>query len=77
MRTSPSLHLRGVLLPGDEQRDVWVRDGLISMDPVPGATTVGSGGWIVPGLVDAHCHVGIKYGGGHEDHDGTIAQATT
>jgi imidazolonepropionase-like amidohydrolase len=77
VRISPSLHLRGVVLPGHDEVDVWVRDGLVSLDPVPGATTVARGGWIVPGLVDAHCHVGITYGGGHEDHDGTVAQATT
>ncbi|MGB7364556.1 MAG: amidohydrolase family protein, partial [Rhodococcus sp. (in: high G+C Gram-positive bacteria)] len=70
------MHLRGVLLPGEAEVDVWVRDGLVSLDPVPGATTVASGGWMVPGLVDAHCHVGIKYGGGHEDSDGTVRQAT-
>ncbi len=80
MRIGPNLHLRGALLGGDggstEPVDVWVRDGLISLDPVPGAVTVADGGWILPGLVDAHCHVGIRYGGGHEDQAGTVAQAT-
>jgi imidazolonepropionase-like amidohydrolase len=42
---------------------VWVRDGRFSAEPVPGAETVGRGGWLVPGLVDAHCHVGIATGG--------------
>ncbi|GAA4027530.1 amidohydrolase family protein [Allokutzneria multivorans] len=63
----PNLHLRGVVLPreehGDEVRDVWVADGLISFEPVPDAVTVADGCWIVPGLVDAHCHVGIGPGG--------------
>ena len=53
MRVSPNLHLRGVLLPGEAEVDVWVRDGLVSLDLVPGAVTVASGGWMVPGLVDA------------------------
>lgn len=75
MDKAPNLHFRAVVLPGDEPSDVWVRDGLVSLDAVPGAVTVATGGWLVPGLVDAHCHVGIKYGGGHEDHDGTVAQA--
>ncbi|MFF3225499.1 amidohydrolase family protein [Nocardia suismassiliense] len=71
------MHLRGVVLPGEEVRDLWVRDGLVSFEPVPGAETLCRTGWIVPGLVDAHCHVGIRYGGGDEDHDGAIAQAET
>ncbi|MFE5287394.1 amidohydrolase family protein [Nocardia sp. NPDC056611] len=69
------LHFRGFVLPDGELRDLWVRDGVISAEPVPGADTVHASGWILPGLVDAHCHVGIKYGGGHEDSDGLIAQA--
>lgn len=54
-----SLHLRAVVLPEGEHRDVWVRNGRISFDPVPGAETVFDGGYVVPGLVDAHCHVGV------------------
>lgn len=53
------LHLRATTLPDDEYRDVWIQDGLISLEPVPGATTVFEGGYLVPGLVDAHCHVGV------------------
>ncbi|SNS06576.1 Imidazolonepropionase [Geodermatophilus pulveris] len=60
-----ALHLSGVVLPAGEHRDVWVRDGRFTSEPVPGAETVGRGGWLVPGLVDAHCHVGIARGGGH------------
>ncbi|GAA5056965.1 amidohydrolase family protein [Nocardia callitridis] len=71
------MHLRGVVLPDGRTRDLWVRDGLISDDPVPGAETLCEDGWIVPGLVDAHCHIGIRYGGGHEDRDGALAQAET
>ncbi|WP_054814446.1 amidohydrolase family protein [Nocardia arizonensis] len=69
------MRLRGVVLPGDEVRDLWVRDGRVSAEPVPDAETLCDTGWIVPGLVDAHCHVGIRYGGGHEDRDGAVAQA--
>ncbi|MFD6156775.1 amidohydrolase family protein [Nocardia sp. NPDC060256] len=72
-----AVHLRGVVLPGEEVRDLWVRDGLVSFEPVPEAETLCRTGWIVPGLVDAHCHVGIRYGGGDEDRDGAIAQAET
>lgn len=55
-----SLHLRGVVLPGDEARDLWVVNGRIRFTPVPNAQTVVDGGFLVPGLVDAHCHVGIS-----------------
>ncbi|GGM39866.1 amidohydrolase [Longimycelium tulufanense] len=58
-----ALHLRGVLLPDDEARDLWVVDGRVRTTPVPTAETVSDGGYLVPGLVDAHCHVGIGPGG--------------
>ncbi|ONI70370.1 hypothetical protein ALI144C_47790 [Actinosynnema sp. ALI-1.44] len=58
-----ALHLRGVVLPGDEVRDVWVVNGRIRFTPVPNAETVVDGGFLVPGLVDAHCHIGISPSG--------------
>ncbi|MEV0765197.1 amidohydrolase family protein [Nocardia sp. NPDC050435] len=72
-----AVHLRGVVLPEGEVRDLWVRDGIVSFEPGAGDETLCGAGWIVPGLVDAHCHVGIRYGGGDEDRDGAIAQAET
>jgi imidazolonepropionase-like amidohydrolase len=74
----PDLHLAGVLLPEGEHRDLWVRAGRITFEPVPGAETVSRGGFVLPGLVDAHCHVGIARGGGHvEDLAGLREQALT
>lgn len=70
-----TMHLRGIGLPDEQPLELWVRDGVISFDPVPGAETVCTSGWILPGLVDAHCHVGIKYQGGHEDEAGAVVQA--
>ncbi|CAM3775701.1 amidohydrolase family protein [Kibdelosporangium persicum] len=58
-----ALHLRGVVLPGDETRDVWVVNGRIRFTPVPNAETVVDVGFLVPGLVDAHCHIGISPSG--------------
>ncbi|HYX95285.1 MAG TPA: amidohydrolase family protein [Geodermatophilus sp.] len=76
--TAPTLHLSGVVLPEGEHRDLWVRDGRVTFEPVPGAETVGRGGWLVPGLVDAHCHVGIGRGGVPvEDLAGLREQALT
>lgn len=62
------LHLRGHLLPDDEVADLWIHDGVISREPVPDASTIVSEGWIMPGLVDAHCHVGL-------DADGAVEPA--
>lgn len=52
--------LRGVALPGEQTVELWVdAGGRLTDVPVPGAQTLVDGGWIVPGLVDAHCHVGL------------------
>ncbi|HEX5741980.1 MAG TPA: amidohydrolase family protein [Pilimelia sp.] len=56
------LHVRGVVLPDDEVRDLWLTPHAVSLEPIPGAQTVCTEGWILPGLVDAHCHIGIAYG---------------
>jgi imidazolonepropionase-like amidohydrolase len=73
---SAPLHLAGVVLPEGEHRDVWVRDGRFTFERVPGAETVSRTGWLLPGLVDAHCHVGIGLGGAHvEDLAGQRDQA--
>ncbi|MCX5534344.1 amidohydrolase family protein [Streptomyces sp. NBC_00006] len=57
------LHVKGRVLvgPDDVRDELWVVDGRIAYDrPVtagPDVTTVE--GWALPGLVDAHCHVGL------------------
>lgn len=48
--------LRGVFLPSDTVEERVLDDGSAE-------TTVVSGGFILPGLVDAHCHIGIAPGG--------------
>jgi imidazolonepropionase-like amidohydrolase len=72
--TGPVLHLSGVVLPEGEHRDVWVREGRFTFEPVPGAETVCRDGWLIPGLVDAHCHVGIASGGGHVEDLGAARE---
>lgn len=57
-----ALHVRGTVLPDGEVRDIWLVGDRVTFEPVPGADTISDGGWIVPGLVDAHCHLGIAYG---------------
>ncbi len=70
-----TFRVRGRALPGERPIELWIADGVVSLEPIPGAQTLADDGWILPGLVDAHCHVGIKYGGGHEDLAGAIKQA--
>ena len=70
------LHVRGLGLPDETAIELWVIDGHISTERVADADTVFDGGWILPGLVDAHCHVGLGAGGGVE-LDAAIEQAET
>jgi imidazolonepropionase-like amidohydrolase len=63
------LRFSGPVLPDGEARELYVVDGHVTYDGVPGAEEGGSG-WIVPGLVDAHCHVGL-------DDKGAVDEATT
>ena len=67
-------HVRGIGLPDGEPIELWIIDGRVSREPVSGADTIFDGGWILPGLVDAHCHVGLGPMGGVE-LDEAIAQA--
>jgi imidazolonepropionase-like amidohydrolase len=48
---------------------------VLSAEPVSGAETVVDGGWILPGLVDAHCHVGLGEHGPIDDIDECVTQA--
>ena len=69
------LHLRGHGLPDDEPVEWWIVDGVLSSEPVKDAETVFDGGWILPGLVDAHCHVGLGEHGPLDNLDDCIRQA--
>src|SRR5689334_11373401 len=55
----PAIRLRGVVLPEGVERDVFVVAGRITFEPVADATTVLDGGYLIPGLVDAHAHLGL------------------
>ena len=48
------------MLPQGEHRDLWVVDGVVRSEPVRAAVTVATGVWLMPCLVDAHCHVGLE-----------------
>jgi imidazolonepropionase-like amidohydrolase len=55
---SAALKVSGVVLPDGEHRDLYVVDGRVTYDPVVDPEVI-DGGWVLPGLVDAHCHVGL------------------
>src|SRR4051794_14159667 len=70
------LHVRGIFLPDELERDAWVLDGRLTFTrPSAEAQTVASGGWITPGFVDAHCHVGLAPSGHVPDPEGQADQA--
>ncbi|MGQ0631724.1 MAG: amidohydrolase family protein [Sporichthyaceae bacterium] len=55
---SDVLHVRGVRLPDEQPVELWIRDGTVTYEPQADASTVATG-WIAPGLVDMHCHIGL------------------
>ena len=61
-----ALRFRGPILPDGESRDLYVVDGRVTYEPVASAELVAEG-WIVPGLVDAHCHIGLDADGAVPD----------
>ncbi|MEU5181327.1 amidohydrolase family protein [Streptomyces longwoodensis] len=68
------LHVRGRVLAGPEdvRDELWVVGGRVSYDRPTGARDVTTvEGWALPGLVDAHCHVGL---GAHGPVDADVAE---
>lgn len=68
------LHVKGRILvgPEDVRDELWVVDGRISYDrPVAARDIRTVSGWALPGLVDAHCHVGL---GPHGPVDQDVAE---
>jgi imidazolonepropionase-like amidohydrolase len=82
MSDRPTLHIRGRVLTGpreetDIRDELWVMGGRISFDrPARARETTTVTGWVLPGLVDAHCHVGLATGGA-VDEPTTERQALT
>lgn len=70
------LHIKGRVLVGpdaggfaeDVRDELWVVDGKITYDRPAAARDVRTvEGWVLPGLVDAHCHVGLDAHGAVDD----------
>jgi imidazolonepropionase-like amidohydrolase len=73
------LHLTGPVLvgPHEQREQAWVIGGRLSYEPPtsPGSDVRRVDGWVLPGLVDAHCHVGLDAHGAVDDAT-SRAQAT-
>ena len=68
--TAPVLHIKGMVLVGPEEvRDeLWVVEGRVTYAaPSAGADVQTVRGWVLPGLVDAHAHVGLDAHGAVDD----------
>jgi imidazolonepropionase-like amidohydrolase len=72
------VHLKGPVLagPDDERREAWIVDGRITYSRPEARPTSTVTGWVLPGLVDAHCHIGLVPGG-EPDDAAALAQART
>ncbi|WP_336249914.1 amidohydrolase family protein [Stomatohabitans albus] len=56
-----TIHLRGPILrgPDDVVGQGWVVDGRMTYTKPSGSIDHTIDGWVIPGLVDAHCHIGL------------------
>jgi len=61
-----SLHVRGIVLPGQATRDVFIAGGRFTFAAQDDAVTVLDGGYLVPGLVDAHAHLSLASPAGND-----------
>lgn len=60
----PALHLRGTVVL-DDRREVgecWAVGGRVTFER-PAAPAAAIEGWVLPGLVDVHCHIGLAASG--------------
>jgi hypothetical protein len=54
-------HIRAIGLPeGNQVEEWWVYEGILHEQPMPGAPEL-PGGWVIPGLVDAHAHLSMDF----------------
>ena len=59
LMTAEPMHIHGTFLPYEEPQDFWVVDGRLTAEPIAGARTLARDAYVIPGLVDAHCHIGL------------------
>ncbi|GAA3812313.1 amidohydrolase family protein [Cellulomonas soli] len=59
------LHLRGTIVLGDEHEvgEAWVVGGRLTFSRPSAPVHATFEGWVLPGLVDVHCHIGLAADG--------------
>ncbi len=72
------LHVTGEVLLSEEESvgELWVIDGKVSFTPPASGDVETVHGFVLPGFVDAHCHVGLDAHGAVDDET-SEAQALT
>lgn len=65
MTDQPIIHLSGPILRGPEDvvGEGWIVDGRITYHKPVSIPDQTVSGWVIPGLVDAHCHIGLGHTG--------------
>ena len=61
-----TMHLRVTVLPGGDERDVFIVDGRFTFEEQADAETILTNGFALPGLVDAHAHLALASPAGDE-----------
>jgi imidazolonepropionase-like amidohydrolase len=76
--TAPVLELRGPVLTGrdTEHPAAWVVGGRLTFTKPAARDLQVIEGWVMPGLVDAHCHVGLAAGGAVDDATARVQAET-
>jgi imidazolonepropionase-like amidohydrolase len=58
-----AMHVHGRVLPDDTEQDVFIHDdGHFTFTPLEDARTMVRDAFLIPGLVDVHCHLGLNSG---------------
>jgi hypothetical protein len=71
-------HVRGLVLPGSAERDLFIDDGRIQVEPVAGPSAIATDLFLlVPGLVEVHAHLALASpaGDGATPHERVRASA--
>ncbi len=63
------LHLRGTVVLDDEREvgEAWVVGGRLTFERPAASPETVLEGWVLPGLVDVHCHIGLAADGPVDD----------
>ncbi|WP_019137547.1 amidohydrolase family protein [Cellulomonas massiliensis] len=63
------IHLRGTVVLDDERQvgEAWVVGGRLTFERPSGVPDATLDGWVLPGLVDVHCHIGLAADGPVDD----------